>query len=669
MSTICVTATASLCALCAPQSERNASTRPLLREIAEVRAVDGVVQLTLTAKTSTVAIGDSTVRSVVYNDSSIPPTIRVSRGERIELTLINNADENTNIHYHGMQISPLDYGDNIWTMVPPGHEYTYSIAVPLYHEPGLYWHHSHAHQASERLVMSGLAGSVIVEGVLEGWPELAAANLRERTLALRTIQPAWNGDLTWGVQTSMPQVSTVNGQSDPLIDIRPGETQLWRIVNQASDRYFNLELGGHPFFVVATDGNPVPVMSEAKRFLLAPAGRVEILVQGPSEGELALTTRQIRTGPAGDGYPAVRLATLVSAGEAIQPLALPAKRTGPNQPLDMRTLKTDNERTIVFDETDNDFRVNNAVFVGSRIDTRVAFGTVERWKIVNATAELHAFHIHQTDFQVVAINGKEQEFTGHLDTVTVPIYGSVEIMLAFTEPCVLGQFVSHCHILEHEDGGLMATIEVYDPKSESAHASEANSARSDEHEVVRAAHPTATGGAFALIGSDGQPRSEGDFDGLSLLTFGYTRCRGACPRILATFAAVAAEIGTEPMPEFAFISVDASRENDARLAEYEQKSPVKLVAMRGSPEATAATARVFGAAYEPQPPASDGSYTVRHSTDIYLVGPGGRIFERFALTTEPKVIADALRRFAVRVPHATTRIAVQTSSTTEGGAR
>lgn len=650
------------------RSDEPSSARMPLIEIPEIRAEDGVARATFRVSTATVPVGGTTVNTLVYNDSYIPPTIRVARGERIELKLINDGNQSTNIHYHGMQVSPLEYGDNIWTRVPPGHEYTYSISIPEYHQPGLYWHHSHAHQSSERLVMSGLAGSVIVDGVLEGWPELAQANLVERTLALRAIQRAWNGDLTWGIQTSgAPLLRTVNGQRDPAIAIRPGETQLWRFVNQSSDHYFHLELGGRPFFVVATDGNPVVEMWSATRYLLAPAARVEILVQGGEPGETPLTTRQIRTGPAGDGYPAERLATMVCAGEPVSsPIALPLARTpGAGAPVvDMRDLTIDNSRTIVFDETDDDFRVNNAVFVGSRIDTRVPFGTVEKWTIVNATAELHAFHIHQTDFQVVSIDGKPQPFTHHLDTVNVPVYGEVEIIIPFTHPCVIGRFVYHCHILEHEDGGMMASIEVFDPKASAA----ARPVQLEDHETVEPADPGAPGGPFELVDSRGETLTELDFPGLTLMSFGYTRCRGACPRTLWVYAAVASllEPGPEADPDhsasttditpsplavdFALFAVDGARETDATLRAYEAAAPVPLVAMRGSDEAMAAAARAFGAAFQPQPPDPDGNYVIRHSTEIYLVGPGGRIFERFALTTEPESIVESVRRHLGRVP-------------------
>ncbi len=92
-------------------------------------------------------------------------------------------------------------------------------------------------------------------------------------------------------------------------------------------------------------------------------------------------------------------------------------------------------------------------------------GSIEEWTIRNASEELHVFHIHQLPFQVVSLNGKPLPFQGLQDTIDVPIHGEVKIRMAFTDPVIVGRFMYHCHILEHEDKGMMAQIEVYDPKA------------------------------------------------------------------------------------------------------------------------------------------------------------------------------------------------------------
>jgi len=174
------------------------------------------------------------------------------------------------------------------------------------------------------------------------------------------------------------------------------------------------------------------------------------------------------------------------------------------------------------------------------------------------------------------------------------------------------------------------------------------------------------GGPFALKLGDGKPFTQEQLgDGLSLMTFGYTRCTGACPRTLATFTEVDDILNqekTRPTLRYVFVSVDTARDQGQPLLDYAQNAPLPLIALTGSPEEVQAVAATFGVGYKPQPKKDDGSYTVRHSTDIYLVGPGGRIFKRFALNTDPKEIAAAVQEFAPRVP-------TKTAAVTEGGAK
>jgi FtsP/CotA-like multicopper oxidase with cupredoxin domain len=106
------------------------------------------------------------------------------------------------------------------------------------------------------------------------------------------------------------------------------------------------------------------------------------------------------------------------------------------------------------------FFIDGKTFDMHRTDIRVKFGAVEEWTIRNDADELHSFHIHQAPFQVTEINGVSQAPDGYRDIVDVPIGGSVKVVIPFTNPVIVGRFVYHCHILSHEDKGMMATIEV-----------------------------------------------------------------------------------------------------------------------------------------------------------------------------------------------------------------
>ena len=127
----------------------------------------------------------------------------------------------------------------------------------------------------------------------------------------------------------------------------------------------------------------------------------------------------------------------------------------------------DAQRTIIFSEdpVTGLFFINHVTFDHERVDVKVPLGSTEEWTIRNSSEELHVFHIHQLGFQVLSINGKPVPFDGLLDTVNVPIHGEVKIRMAFTDPAIVGRFMFHCHILEHEDKGMMQQIEVYDPKT------------------------------------------------------------------------------------------------------------------------------------------------------------------------------------------------------------
>jgi FtsP/CotA-like multicopper oxidase with cupredoxin domain len=104
--------------------------------------------------------------------------------------------------------------------------------------------------------------------------------------------------------------------------------------------------------------------------------------------------------------------------------------------------------------------IDGKTFDPNRIDTRVRLGAVEEWTIRNESDELHDFHIHQGSFQLVEVNGKPQPLDGYYDTINLPMRSEIKIIIPFTDPTMLGKFVYHCHLLAHEDKGMMATIEV-----------------------------------------------------------------------------------------------------------------------------------------------------------------------------------------------------------------
>jgi FtsP/CotA-like multicopper oxidase with cupredoxin domain len=264
----------------------------------------------------------------------------------------------------------------------------------------------------------------------------------------------------------------VNGAIRPEIPINPGERQFWRILNASPDRYTDLQLDGPQMELVALDGMPFSYHDRTQHtrrvdhILIAPAGRVEAIVTGPAAGTpLSLSTRCVDTGPDGDSNPAMVIADLVSDPRSGGPshkvpttTGAPVYREFPPGELEKLESKPP-DFTVVFTEDEKGFYINDKKFsmdAAPMLTARV--GSLQHWRIVNSTRELHPFHIHQVHFLVYAVNGAPSDTPEWLDTVNVPYGGTVEVVMDFTDPVIRGMSVFHCHLLSHEDKGMMAKI-------------------------------------------------------------------------------------------------------------------------------------------------------------------------------------------------------------------
>jgi FtsP/CotA-like multicopper oxidase with cupredoxin domain len=247
----------------------------------------------------------------------------------------------------------------------------------------------------------------------------------------------------------------------------PNERQFWRIVNASADRYLDLQLEGQTLQVLAMDGVPIGAhdpdhpMWASDHVLLPPAGRVETIVHGPSGHQPArLISRCVDTGPDGDPNPQMILADIVSEPTSSTRKMAPSKVT-PRIKL-VNVLEHEQRApdfVATFTEDKNGFYINGKKFQPDADPMlRVKIGTLQHWKIVNATKELHPMHIHQVHFLVYAENGKPVAHPTWLDTANVPYDGSVDVIVDFTDPVIRGMSVFHCHLLNHEDKGMMAKI-------------------------------------------------------------------------------------------------------------------------------------------------------------------------------------------------------------------
>jgi suppressor of ftsI len=229
---------------------------------------------------------------------------------------------------------------------------------------------------------------------------------------------------------------------------------------------------------VALDGMPLAYHEpkrptrESSHLLLSPAGRLEAIVTGPPSGShSALRTLCVNTGPAGDPNPEMVLADLVPPStELSSPHPVlgqahatqlhasdrpPLRKVSNIEPL----KKAEPNFTVIFTEDKNGFYINGQKYApDANPMTSVRVGTYQHWRIVNATGELHPFHIHQVHFLAYAENGAPISDPSWLDTVNVPFGQSVDVIMDFTDPVIKGMAVFHCHLLNHEDKGMMAKI-------------------------------------------------------------------------------------------------------------------------------------------------------------------------------------------------------------------
>jgi suppressor of ftsI len=418
-------------------------------------SADGVLDAVLTVSREEIELDGAPTVATVYNGSFVGPTMRVQPGDRIELELNNTLEEPTNIHFHGLHVSPSGDADNIFLHIEPGATQQYVVELPENHPTGTYWYHSHMHGLSEEQVFGGLSGLLVVDGLADLLPA-ELRDVQQYEFAIKDFQAAEGAILTQNIDSNAPTTRTVNGVVNPALSIDAGETQLWSFANVGADIYYELQLDGHPFHVLAEDGNPVWEVKAFDSLVMPPGKRFDMLVQGGEPGTIEL--KSLAYDQQGDMYPEATLAT-VTVNESSQTLsALPEQVVAPD---DLSTVTVDNTRTMTFakDQAAGTFTIDGKTFDMNRVDQEAKLGTVEEWTIINDNNQQHPFHIHVDAFQVMSVNGQPYDAVGRQDVVNLPANGGeVVIRIPFEE--FTGKFVYHCHILNHEDLGMMAVVEV-----------------------------------------------------------------------------------------------------------------------------------------------------------------------------------------------------------------
>jgi len=444
-----------------------------------VSSRDGVLRYTLQQAPAEIVVAGQRFTSNVFNGQYMAPVLKLQRGDWMELTLRNRigpADiqidqpQESNLHYHGMSITPVAPGDDVFLHISAGADYRYRWQVPERHPQGAHWYHPHAHGQVEPQILSGMSGLLMVDGLV-GRHFPAFAGLPEKHFVLRDIALP-------GADDAAPLTKTINGVVGKAIPMRPGEMQIWHLGNLGANAYFDLAIDDLQVWEISRDGNVLPIPRRLQTVFLPPGSRATVVVLATTAaGSYAMRSRAIDTGPQGDPNPEVQLATVRVAGSAIDSTALQAALTAPTVNQDTTTAlqlaakPITRRRTITFSETEdgNTFFIDGKLYDVARDDVTVRLGDIEEWTLRNVSAERHVFHIHQMDFLVTTINNQDIDETGLRDVVDIPsqqggVPGEVKVIVPFDNPEMVGRFVFHCHIVEHEDGGMMANVVVLPPE-------------------------------------------------------------------------------------------------------------------------------------------------------------------------------------------------------------
>ena len=450
-------------------AQSSSRRRAVGRGLSVVRSNAGELHAEVRAAPARVSVGGRSANLYTFDGSLPGPRFEARAGDSVTLRLDNALGEATNLHYHGLHIPPTGAADNIFLHVPDGESFTYQFSIPVKHAAGLFWMHPHMHGTVARQVSRGLAMPFVIRGEIDAVPEIAAAH--EHILVLQDFELDANGN---PVEPSMSDqmmgregsVVTLGGAVNPMIGIRQGGLVRLRLVNGSVSRFYRLALEEHPLHIIGVDGGPLPAVRTVDEILFVPGERLDILIEGTrADGSFRLLNLPYDRGDMGMmvgmmGGSAQRttetLATLQYRGASERTWALPRSLPESAEPLAPATLPARVFRLGMGMMGGMAFTINGREFDARRIDSAPRLGTAEEWVYVNDTSMDHPMHLHTNSFQVIGPDGAPER--AWRDILQVKAGRQARFRVRFDD--FAGKTVQHCHILDHEDQGMMATVEM-----------------------------------------------------------------------------------------------------------------------------------------------------------------------------------------------------------------
>ena len=392
-----------------------------------------------------------------YNGMSVlGPTLRLRTGSSIAISVTNQLDETTTTHWHGADV-PAEVDGGPHSLIEPGE--TWVADFEVIQPAATLWYHPHAHGSTAEHVYRGAAGLIIIEDDNPAAASLPATyGVDDIPVIIQDRDFTDDGQLDFAIDPgdngNLYSTLTVNGTINPFVEVPRGLVRL-RLLNGSQARIYHLSVEGGEMIKIASDGGYLASPVALEQLGLAPGDRAEIIVN-VGDSPVALVDdsfgRVIELRPNG---------TVSSAGPLPDKLA-DIERISESEITVDRSFHMEDARN--FWEFDPSWAINGAQMDMSRIDEIVRLGDAERWTLSAGDGQ-HVFHPHQTQFQILSINGQPPppEESGWEDSVLVNAEREVVIIARFdTYAAEDIPYMFHCHILDHEDLGMMGQFIVVD---------------------------------------------------------------------------------------------------------------------------------------------------------------------------------------------------------------
>jgi FtsP/CotA-like multicopper oxidase with cupredoxin domain len=435
-----------------------------------------IVEVTLDARVATVETAPGhRFEAWTYNGTLPGPLIRVRVGDRLIVKFTNNLPQPTTVHWHGLRI-PIQMDGVPGASQPEvktGETFVYDFTVP---DAGFYWYHPHVMSAAQ--VGFGLYGALLVED-----PSEDASAYDEVVMVLSDIEVDEKskqlGDPESGGSTGMAfgregNWLLVNGREMPTLRARAGVPQRWRVVNAAKSRYFQLDPDGPKFITIGGDAGLQAAPVESDTLVIAPGERIDAIFTPVAKSGNTLTV-DWRLFNRGYGSVEARIPIGPLFDIAIEgtPPASPVKApllSRTIEPLDTKGLREVNVEFTIAQRSNGAFEYGiNGVPFQKEKPFHAREGETQIWNLVNTTAWSHPFHLHGFFFQVLDKNDQPVRPLAWKDTVDVPFKSTLRVAVKF-DAGRPGEWMFHCHVLDHADGGLMGTVIVGAPLGEGSHS-------------------------------------------------------------------------------------------------------------------------------------------------------------------------------------------------------